>query len=57
MEDHRQYDLRSKKNQEKSKKNNLDTAIRKTPENTLKKTRSNTNTMAKKTDPNKGKIS
>ena len=57
MEVHRQYDLRRKKNQENSKKNKEDTIVRKTPKNTPKKTASNTNTMANKTDPNKGKIS
>ena len=57
MEVHRQYDLRSKKNEDNSKKNNLDTVVRKTPKNILKRTTDNTNTMAKKNDPNKDKIS
>ena len=56
MEDHRQYDLRSKKNQDNSRKNNSDTAIKKTSENILKITADNTNTMAKKNDPIKEKI-
>ena len=57
MEVHRQYDLRSKKNQDASKKKKLDTAIRKTPKNTPKRTAENTNTMAKKPDQNKEKNS
>ena len=57
MEVHRKYDLRSKKNQYISKKNKLHTVVRKTPENPPKRTKDNTNTMAKKTDPNKDKIS
>ena len=57
MEVHRQYDLRSKKNQEISKKNKVDIIVRKTPENNPKRKADNTNTMAKKTDPNNDKIS
>ena len=57
MEFHSQYDLRSKKNQDNSKKNNLDTPVKKTQENILKRTTDNNNTMAKKTDPNKDKTS
>ena len=57
MEVHRKYDLRSNKNQENSRKNNSDTVIKKTPENILKRTTDNKNTMGKKTDPNKEKTS
>ena len=57
MEFHRKYDLRSKKNQENSKNNKEDTIVRKTPEKTPKKTTNNTNTMAKKIDPNRDKTS
>ena len=57
MEFHRQYDLRSRKNQDPPKKNQIDTAVRKTPENTPKKTTESVNPMAKKNDPKKGKIS
>ena len=39
------------------KKNQIDTVVRKAPESTPKKTTDNVNTMAKKTDPNKEKIS
>lgn len=47
----------SKKNQDNSRKNNSDTAVNKTPENILKRTVDNNNTMAKKSDPNTNKIS
>ena len=57
MEFHRQYDLRSKKNQDNSKKNNSDIAVKKPPENILKRTTYNNNTMVKKIDPNKDKTS
>ena len=57
MEIHRQYELRSKRNQEASKKNQIDTAVSKAPENTPKRTTYNTNDMAKKTDPNRDKTS
>ena len=57
MEVHIQYDLRSKKNQENSRKNNLDAIVKKSPENILKRIADNDNTTAKKTDPNTDKTS
>ena len=55
MEAHRQYDLRSKKNEDNSRKKNSDTVVKKTPKNILKRTADNNNTMAKKADPNTNK--
>ena len=57
MEVHRQYDLRSKKTQDASKKKKLENAVRKTPKNILKKTAENTNIMAKTPNQNKDKNS
>ena len=57
MEFHRKYDLRSKKNQDNSKKNNSDTVVKKIPEKIIKRTSDNNNTMAKKADPNTNKTS
>ena len=57
MEVHRQYDLRSKKNQDKSRKRNSDTVVKKAPETILKRTANSNNFMAKKTDQNKDKTS
>lgn len=57
MEVHRQYDLRSKNNQEASKTNKQETAIKKTPVNIMKKVAENKITMDKKSNPNKDKIS
>ena len=53
MEAHRQYDLRSRKNQDKSKKGSSDTA--KTPDTILKKAVDSNKIMVKKTDQNKDK--
>ena len=55
MEFHRQYDLRSKKNQENSKKGSSDTSINKTPDTILKRTTDSNKIMAKRNDQNKDK--
>ena len=57
MEYQRKYDLRSKKNQDNSRKNNSDSVVKKTPENILKRRADNNNTMDKKADLNKNKTS
>ena len=53
MDVHRQYDLRSKKNQDVPKTNQSNTVVKKTPEHIPKRTVENTTTMAKKVDLNK----
>ena len=57
MEVHRKYDLRSKKNQDNSKKGSSDTIVTKTPDTILKRTENSNKIMAKKTDQNKDKAS
>ena len=55
MEAHRQYDLRSKKNQDNYKKVRSDTTVTKTPDTILKRTTDSNKIMAKKTDQKKDK--
>ena len=57
MEIHKQYDLRIKKYLDSAKKYLIDTAVWKLPKNTPEKTTENVNTMFKKYEANKGKIS
>ena len=57
MEIHKQYDIRRKKHLESAKKDQIDAAVRKVPETTSKKTTENVNTIVKKAEANKGKIS
>ena len=57
MEVHKQYDLMNKRNQEALNKHPIDTATKKTPENGPKGTSNNINSITKKTDPSKEKIS
>ena len=57
MEAHRKYDLRSNKNQAKSKKGSSDITVTKTPDTILKITADSNKIMAKKTDQKKDKAS
>ena len=57
MEIHKRYDLRSKKYLDSTKKDQINADVRKVPEKTSKKTTENVNTIVKKAEANKGKIS
>ena len=57
MEVHRQYDLRSKKSQDKSKKGSSNTVVTKAPDTILKRTTDSNKIMSKITDQKKDKTS